>query len=163
MNVFHRQQQTDFINISVVGDEICDLCFVETMFMIEIIADLSHGSYGTNGCHWLRQFQRPHPFVRNLIRVRWIKRCFTKSKTFLKSTLWYLWDILGKFVMVIMVMVNIKFRVERCLYLVWILDGGFRWYGRTRVPLIILRYFNLCCTLNHNHDINPIIKIQFIF
>ena len=30
------------------------------------------------------------------------------------------------------------------------------------VPLIILRYFNLCCALNHNHDINPIIKIQFI-
>ena len=35
------------------------------------------------------------------------------------------WDILGKFIMVIMVRVNIKFRVECCLYLVRILDGGF--------------------------------------
>ena len=51
------------------------------------------------------------------------------------STLWYPWDILGKFVMVIMVMVKFKFSVKRCLglYLVRILDGGFRWYVRTRV------------------------------
>ena len=35
-------------------------------------------------------------------------------------------DILGKFVMVIPLMVNIKFRVERYLYPVRVLNGSFR-------------------------------------
>ena len=108
-------------------------------------------------------------------------------------------------------MINIKIRVERCLYLVRILDSGFCWYVRTRVtsstagmpslnfvwkvtvyiwleswtaafadtfePEIApprlscysptnhssLFYFVLYCTLNHNHDMNPIIKLQLIF
>ena len=61
---------------------------------------------------------------------------------------------------------SIIFRVERCLYLVRILDSAFadtsepEW---TIVPLIIVRYFILCCTLNHSYDMNAIIKYYLYF
>ena len=99
--------------------------------------------------------------------------------------------------MVIMVMANIKFRVEISMGHTWQIFNGDHGNGKqyiscgalslsgsnfggllslmrsnqsdllhdshTIVPLIILRYIILCCTLNHNQDINPIIKIQFLF